>query len=97
MPNCENYFDAMIKWVTFNFYLFLLNLTCIYYSSNILHFFKGSSGTVSMSKKANMPYTSAFIQEIYRFRTLVPFGSPHIANAATEIDGWMIPKGSTVS
>ena len=50
-----------------------------------------------MSQKADMPYTNAFIQEIYRFRTLAPLGVPHKANAATEIDGWVIPKDSIVS
>jgi len=43
--------------------------------------FLGSDGSVSMANKADMPYTSAFIQELYRYRTLAPLGIPHKANA----------------
>ena len=43
-----------------------------------------------------MPYTNAFIQELYRFRTLAPLGGPHKANANTELDGYIIPKGTQV-
>ena len=49
-----------------------------------------------MSHKADMPYTNAFIQELYRFRTLTPLGVPHKTNTDTELDGYVIPKGSQV-
>ena len=44
-----------------------------------------------------MPYTNAFIQEVYRFRTLAPLGIPHTANKDTEIDGYIIRKDTLVS
>ena len=50
-----------------------------------------------MSKKADMPYTNAFIQEIMRFRTLAPLSVPHFANEDTEIDGYIIRKNTIVS
>ena len=49
-----------------------------------------------MSHKADMPYTNAFVQELYRYRTLAPLGVPHTSNADTELDGYVIPKGIQV-
>ena len=49
-----------------------------------------------MTHKTQMPYTNAFMQEMYRYRTLAPTGVPHKANANTEIDGYIIPKGTQV-
>ena len=49
-----------------------------------------------MSHKAEMPYTNAFMQEVYRYRTLTPLGIPHKSNADTELNGYVIPKGSQV-
>jgi len=46
--------------------------------------------------KTKMPYTSAFIQELFRFRTLAPLGIPRKANFDTEINGYVIPKGIQV-
>ena len=56
----------------------------------------GSSAMVSMTHKADMPYTNAFMQEVFRYRTLLPIGIPHKCTEATEIDGYVIPKGSQV-
>ena len=49
-----------------------------------------------MTHKTQMPYTNAFMQEMYRYRTLAPTGLPHKANANTEINGYIIPKGTQV-
>ena len=49
-----------------------------------------------MYKKAVMPYTSAFIQELLRFRTLAPLSVPHVATQDTEIDGYVFPKKTVV-
>ena len=49
-----------------------------------------------MSHKADMPYASAFIQELYRYRTLSPIGAPHESKADTELNGYVIPKGVQV-
>ena len=50
-----------------------------------------------MSRKNEMSYTNAFIQEILRFRTLVPLSVPHLTNQDTEIDGYIFPKNTMVS
>ena len=63
---------------------------------NIFKNFIGQSGTVSMSKKPEMPYTNAFIQELLRFRTLVPLNVPHVANQDTKIDEYIFPKNTIV-
>ena len=49
-----------------------------------------------MSKKPEMPYTSAFIQELMRFRTLSPLNIPHTTNADVNLDGYVIPEGTMV-
>ena len=49
-----------------------------------------------MSKKLEMPYTSAFIQELMRFRTLVPLNLPHKTNAKVNLDGYVIPEETMV-
>ena len=43
-----------------------------------------------------MPYTSAFIQELLRFRTLVPLNVPHVTKQDTKIDGYLFPKKTIV-
>ena len=50
-----------------------------------------------MTRKADLPYTNAFIQEVYRYRTLTPLGVPHKANVDTQIDGYIIPENTQVS
>ena len=49
-----------------------------------------------MSHKADMHYTNAFVQELYRYRTLSPLASPHKTNADTELNGYVIPKETQV-
>ena len=49
-----------------------------------------------MAHKSDMPYTNAFMQEVYRYRTLAPLGLPHKANADTELNGYVVPKGTQV-
>ncbi|CAG0896004.1 unnamed protein product [Darwinula stevensoni] len=41
-----------------------------------------------------MPYTEAFIMEAQRLGTLVPLGVPHVANVDTELNSFLIPKGT---
>ena len=43
-----------------------------------------------------MPYTSAFIQELMRFRTLSPLNIPHTTNADVNLDGYVIPEETMV-
>merc|ERR1712136_275488 len=56
----------------------------------------GSNGAISYKDKASMPYTNAFIQEIFRFRPLAPFGVPHKATKDTFLNGCLIPKDTQV-
>ena len=56
----------------------------------------GSSGSISMSKKSDMPYTCAFIQELMRFRTIAPLSVPHKTNADVNLDGHFIPRETVV-
>ena len=49
-----------------------------------------------MSKKLEMPYTCAFINELMRFRTVAPLGLPHKATADFYLDGYFIPEGTQV-
>ncbi|XP_002120711.5 cytochrome P450 2U1-like [Ciona intestinalis] len=48
----------------------------------------------SMKDKAQMPYTCAFMQELFRFRTLAPLGVPHKITNDVQVEGWSIPKGT---
>ncbi|XP_078485023.1 cytochrome P450 2D27-like [Ciona intestinalis] len=54
----------------------------------------GQEKTPSMKDKAQMPYTCAFMQELFRFRTLAPLGVPHKITNDVQIEGWSIPKGT---
>uniref|UniRef100_H2Z9F5 Cytochrome P450 2U1 n=1 Tax=Ciona savignyi TaxID=51511 RepID=H2Z9F5_CIOSA len=51
----------------------------------------------AFENKSKMPYTSAFIQEIYRYRTLVPLSVTHMTNEDAHISGYTIPKGTTIA
>jgi len=64
--------------------------------TGLTHCVAGPSGTVSVSYKAQMPYTNAFMQEVYRYRTLAPIGNPHMANVTTKLNEYVIPKGTQV-
>jgi len=50
-----------------------------------------------MSHKSEMPYTCAFIEELYRFRTLVPLTVPHKTTEDVTLYGYRIPKGVQVN
>ena len=50
-----------------------------------------------MSKKSEMPYTCAFLQELLRYRTLSPLTLPHQLVEDVKHDEYIIPKGTVVS
>jgi len=50
-----------------------------------------------MSHKAELPYTCAFVEEVYRYRTLVPLNLPHKTTENCTLLGYNIPKGVQVS
>jgi len=51
---------------------------------------------VSMSDQEKMPYTRAFLQEIHRYRTVAPNAIPHCTSEDADLNGFTIPKGTTV-
>jgi len=44
----------------------------------------------------SLPYIQAIIKEVHRFRPVAPMGVPHATTGDLTIDGYMIPKGSTI-
>jgi len=50
-----------------------------------------------MSDRGKMPYTCAFIEELYRFRTLAPMGVEHKTTSDVKFNGYCIPKNTVVS
>lgn len=56
----------------------------------------GESGVPAMKHRDELPYTCAFIQEIMRHRTLVPMGVFHKTNEECNLNGFIIPKDTTV-
>ncbi|XP_075991131.1 putative cytochrome P450 305a1 [Anticarsia gemmatalis] len=44
----------------------------------------------------SLVYTSAYIQELHRYYTIVPMAGPRQLLNDTSIDGYLIPKGSTI-
>jgi len=43
-----------------------------------------------------MPYLSAFVKEVHRWRPVLPGGVPHAVTADDEYMGYHIPKGATI-
>uniref|UniRef100_A0A4W4FU91 Uncharacterized protein n=1 Tax=Electrophorus electricus TaxID=8005 RepID=A0A4W4FU91_ELEEL len=56
----------------------------------------GSSCQPSMLDKENLPYTNAVIHEIQRMANIIPLNLPRAATEDTQIEGYCIPKGTTV-
>lgn len=50
----------------------------------------------SMKDQANMPYTNAVVHEVQRIGDIVPLAIPHRTYRDTEVQGFFIPKGTTV-
>ncbi|XP_054135950.1 cytochrome P450 2D14-like isoform X2 [Melozone crissalis] len=50
----------------------------------------------SMTDQASMPYTNAVIHEVQRCGDIVPVGIPHMTYRDTELQGFFIPKGTTI-
>ncbi|XP_038198696.1 cytochrome P450 2D27-like [Arvicola amphibius] len=49
-----------------------------------------------MADQARMPYTNAVIHEVQRFGDLVPVNIPHMTSRDIEVQGFLIPKGTTL-
>ncbi|NWX41370.1 CP2DH protein, partial [Steatornis caripensis] len=56
----------------------------------------GRERTPTMEDQVSMPYTNAVIHEVQRYGDVVPVGLPHMTYRDTELQGFFIPKGTTV-
>ncbi|NXS55060.1 CP2DR protein, partial [Brachypteracias leptosomus] len=56
----------------------------------------GRERSPTMKDQVNMPYTNAVIHEVQRYGDIVPVGIPHRTYRDTELQGFFIPKGTTV-
>ncbi|NWV44125.1 CP2DH protein, partial [Grantiella picta] len=50
----------------------------------------------TMKDQASMPYTNAVIHEVQRYGNTVPIALPHMTYRDTELQGFFIPKGTTI-
>ncbi|NXT45621.1 CP2DH protein, partial [Pluvianellus socialis] len=56
----------------------------------------GRERSPTMNDQVSMPYTNAVIHEVQRYGDIVPVGLPHMAYRDSEVQGFFIPKGTTV-
>ncbi|XP_069508839.1 cytochrome P450 2D15-like [Ambystoma mexicanum] len=56
----------------------------------------GRARSPVMEDQASMPYTTAVIHEIQRYGDILPIALPHMAYRDTKIQGFFIPKGTTI-
>uniref|UniRef100_A0A672TS84 Cytochrome P450 family 2 subfamily D member 6/pseudo n=1 Tax=Strigops habroptila TaxID=2489341 RepID=A0A672TS84_STRHB len=56
----------------------------------------GRERSPTMEDQVNMPYTNAVIHETQRLGDVFPTGLPHMTYRDTELQGFFIPKGTTI-
>ncbi|KAI0054293.1 cytochrome P450, partial [Artomyces pyxidatus] len=56
----------------------------------------GSGRLPTMADRPNLPYVDALLSEVFRWRPVIPNGSPHVVTQDDIHDGFFIPKGSIV-
>ncbi|XP_068416258.1 cytochrome P450 2D6 isoform X2 [Eschrichtius robustus] len=49
-----------------------------------------------MADQALMPFTMAVVHEVQRFGDIIPLGLPHMTSRDIEVQGFLIPKGTTL-
>ncbi|KAF7296433.1 Cytochrome P450 [Mycena chlorophos] len=56
----------------------------------------GHGNLPTFSDQAALPYTTALVKEVLRWRAVTPLGVPHFVDVEDEYAGYRIPAGSTV-
>ncbi|NXK09924.1 CP2DK protein, partial [Herpetotheres cachinnans] len=56
----------------------------------------GRERSPTMKDQVSMPYTNAVIHEVQRYGDVAPVGLPHMTYRDTELQGFFIPKGTTI-
>ncbi|KAJ7092120.1 cytochrome P450 [Mycena crocata] len=56
----------------------------------------GGSRLPRFSDRAQLPYVSAVVTELFRWHSVAPLGVPHAALEDTVVNGYVIPKGTII-
>ncbi|XP_042553814.1 cytochrome P450 2D17-like isoform X1 [Dipodomys spectabilis] len=56
----------------------------------------GQARRPEMGDQARMPFTCAVIHEVQRFADIIPVNLPHMTSRDVEVQGFLIPKGTTL-
>nr|XP_008509314.1 PREDICTED: cytochrome P450 2D14-like isoform X1 [Equus przewalskii] len=56
----------------------------------------GQARRPEMGDQACMPFTMAVVHEVQRFADIIPLGAPHMTSRDIEVQGFLIPKGTTL-
>ncbi|CAL1708008.1 unnamed protein product [Somion occarium] len=56
----------------------------------------GSNRMPSLEDFEHLPYLRAIVKEVHRFYPVVPMGLPHASTSDEMVDGFFIPKGTTL-
>nr|XP_001502906.2 cytochrome P450 2D14 [Equus caballus] len=56
----------------------------------------GQARRPEMGDQARMPFTMAVVHEVQRFADIIPLGAPHMTSRDIEVQGFLIPKGTTL-
>ncbi|XP_066112507.1 cytochrome P450 2D6 [Saccopteryx bilineata] len=56
----------------------------------------GQARQPEMKDQSQMPFTMAVVHEVQRFGDILPLGLPHMTSRDIEVQGFLIPKGTTL-
>ncbi|XP_044634431.1 cytochrome P450 2D14-like [Equus asinus] len=56
----------------------------------------GQARRPEMGDQAHMPFTMAVVHEVQRFGDIIPLGLSHMTSRDIEVQGFLIPKGTTL-